>query len=111
MDYWSPLNGEEIKIPAVAITDFFDGMVRGMTKSPPNPDTFRKALAKFMEVGFLSLVYQGGNGKGDQNVYRLENEWRTWREGDRPCFAKAGMMRGKGCCQPGSGEFYKSLKN
>lgn len=110
-DYWNPTNKCELQVPTVAIEDFFDGEVRGMNGKPPNHDTVRKAFKKFMAVGLLSLIHQGGNGKGDQNVYKLEHDWRTWKIGDPPCYTKAGMARGKGFCKPGSGKFYRNDKN
>ena len=110
-DYWNPTNKDDLKAPVIAVQDFFNGEARGMACNSPNPDTIRKAFQKFMEVGLLSLVHQGGGGKGDQNIYKLEHAWRTWRKGDPPCFSKAGMSRAKGFCVPESGEFYAPDKN
>lgn len=110
-DYWSPRNKKQLKVPTIAIQDFFNGPAWGMTEAAPHQDTIRRAFRRFMEVGLLSLAYQGGNGKGDQNIYCLEYAWRTWRKGDPPCFEKMPMVKGKGFCQPGSSSFYRSSSN
>jgi hypothetical protein len=102
---WKPSNRDFLKIPGVAIGDFFDGKVRGMMKEAPCTESVRRAFSALMRVGFLSLVKIGGSGKGDQNIYRLEHNWRLWKEGDAPCFTKAGMTREKGFVVPGSGRF------
>ena len=104
VDYWSPLNGYNIKIPYVAIKEFFHRPNR-MKKNAPVDSTVTKAIKKLLHVGFLSLVEMGGNGKGNVSTYRLEHSWRVWREGDGPCFTKKGMSREKGFCSPGSGVF------
>ncbi len=103
--YWKPSNRDNLKISEVAIADFFDGSVREMYGKRPAYESIRRAFKRYMEAGFLSLVHQGGNGKGDQNIYRLENNWRLWKKGDPPCFTKEGMTREKGFCKPGSGHF------
>ncbi|MCP3889310.1 MAG: hypothetical protein GY702_10620 [Desulfobulbaceae bacterium] len=105
-NYWEPSNRDHFLCPVIAIQDFFDGRVKGMREPPPSPETIRRAFDKFMERGFLSLKHLGGNGPGDQNIYRLENNWRLWKTGDPPCFVKKGMSKAKGFCQPGSGVFY-----
>jgi hypothetical protein len=107
VDYWSPSNGFEMTVPYVAIMEFFHKPNR-MKKSAPVDSTITRAIRKFMHVGFLSIVEIGGNGKGNVSVYRLEHNWRIWREGDSPCFDKKGMSRTKGFCAPGSGVFCPS---
>lgn len=104
-NYWAPINRDKLYVPIVAISDFFDGSTRGMKINPPSMDSIRKSFLKFMTVGFLSLKHQGGSGKGDMNIYQLENHWRLWKKGDPPCFTKAGMSREKGFCVPDSGVF------
>ena len=103
MDYWSPLNGYEITIPLPAVNEFFSK--NGMKRKRPSGSTITRALTSLMFVGFISLVKMGGSGKGDMSVYRLEHNWRVWREGDGPCFVKGGMSRAKGFCVPGSRTF------
>ncbi|WP_136798035.1 hypothetical protein [Desulfosediminicola ganghwensis] len=105
-DYWNPINKNKFKAPVIGIKEFFDGSFYGMKSAPPHHDTIRKAFVKLMAVGFISLKYQGGNGPEDQNLYGYENEWRTWKKGDPPCFEKDPMAFSKGFCQPGSGKYY-----
>ncbi len=105
-DYTNLLNRDALKAPAIAIQDFFNGPTRGMKMLRYNANTIRRAFRKFMEVGFLGLKYQGGNGPGDQSVYQIEDRWKQWKRGDPPCFEKPIMGTGKGFCQPGSGMFY-----
>ena len=106
MNYWHPINGQDMTIPFKAVKEFFDkpGV---MKRGAPNNSTITRAINKLMQLGFLSIVHLGGNGKGDMSVYRLENNWRVWRDGDEPCFVRAGMSRGKGFCQPGSETFFR----
>lgn len=104
MNYWEPLNGYGMTIPWDAIEEFFHRPGR-MTRKAPNNSTIARAINKLMSVGFLSVVHLGGNGKGDMSVYRLEHNWRVWKEGDGQCFTKAGLSHNKGFCQPGSGTF------
>ena len=87
MDYWSPLNGHEMTIPLPAINDFFSKS--GMGRKVPSGSTITRSFKKLMHVGFVSLIKMGGNGKGDMSTYRLEHNWRLWREGDGPCFVKS----------------------
>lgn len=100
-DYWNPLNRHDMKIPYVAVLDFFSG--KGMP--PPNPSSIARAINSLMHRGFLEPLIIGGRGKGDMSVYRLAHEWRVWREGDPPVYTKAGMSNAKGFCVPGSGIF------
>lgn len=104
VDYWNPSNGYQMTIPFCAIKSFFH-KPNSMKKSAPVDSTITRAIRKLMHVGFLSVVEMGGNGKGDMTVYRLENNWRIWRDGDGECFTKQGMSREKGFCSPGSGVF------
>jgi hypothetical protein len=105
-DYLQLQNRSNLKASTVAIQNFFNGPAWEMSRPPCNADTIRKAFKKFMEVGFLSIVRQGGNGPGDQSVYQFEEKWKQWKIGDPPCFTKQGMIRGKGFCQPKSGVFF-----
>lgn len=106
VDYWKPANEADIKIPYKAVIDFLS---KGSV-APPVESTITRAIRKLMKVGFISLTYLGGNGKGDLSKYRIAHNWRLWKKGDPPCFEKAGMERGKGFCLPGSGEFYPDRK-
>ncbi|SHH63146.1 hypothetical protein SAMN02745124_01202 [Desulfofustis glycolicus DSM 9705] len=111
-DYTKLLNKSDLKAPAAAIQEFFDGPIRNMEMPSYNADTIRKAFKKFLEVGFLSVLHLGGNGPGDQSVYQFEDKWKHWKAGDPACFSKQGMARGKGFCQPNSGVFFtKAAKN
>ena len=107
IDQWNPLNGQELRVPHVAIIEFFNkpGMMR---KSAPTTSTITRAISKLMHVGFISLEHMGGHGKGDSSVYRITHNWRVWRVGDEACFTKAGMTREKGFCKPNSGVFNPS---
>ena len=107
-NYWNPRNRDNLKCPGVAIQDFFNGEVRGLISKPPSYETIRKAFQKFMRVGFISIKKYGGNGPGDQHIYQLENKWRLWKNGDPPCFTKAGLSREKGFCKPGSRKFQRA---
>lgn len=106
-DYWKPLNLKNLTIPHIAVKDFFTKQQQSKRKAPSG-STITRALLKLMAVGFISLVQLGGNGKGDMSIYRYEYNWRTWREGDSPCFSREGMSREKGFCMPGSGKFCPS---
>ncbi len=103
MDYWHPINGHEMTVPYVAVKEFFNRP--DMKCKPPSNATITRAIRKLMHVGFLSASHVGGNGKGDMTIYRLEHDWRIWKKGNPACFTKAGMSRGRGFCQPGSGVF------
>jgi|GEM_PF-6537623 len=105
-DYWNPLNGNDMKIPYVAVLDFFKG--KGVP--PPNESTITRAINRLMHRGFLEPLIIGGRGKGDMSVYRLAHDWRTWRKGDPPAYVKDGMSNAKGFCIPGSGIFYPDRK-
>ncbi|BDD88643.1 hypothetical protein DPPLL_30080 [Desulfofustis limnaeus] len=105
-DYLQLQNRSNLKAPTVAIQDFFHGPAWGMSMPPYNADTIRKAIKRFLAVGFLSIIRQGGNGPGDQSVYQFEDKWKLWKIGDPPCFTKQGLIRGKGFCQPKSGVFF-----
>lgn len=107
-NYWKPNNRDHLKVPTIAIQDCLRGTDWGMVTKEPHQDTIRRAFQKFMTVGLLSLKHQGGSGKGDQNIYKLEEHWRVWRKGDPPCFKKESMTQGKGFCQPGSNEFFST---
>ena len=107
MDYWSPQNGYGLTIPYVAIRDFFN-KPNHMKKCAPVESTVTRAIKSLMQVGFLSLVELGGNGKGNMSIYRLEHNWRVWKKGDEPCFLKQGLSREKGFCKPGSSVFCPS---
>jgi hypothetical protein len=98
---WEPTNGNSMKIPHVAIVDFFSGG----NEPPPAASTIAKAIKALMTRGFLEPVSIGGNGKGDMTVYRLAHDWRVWRKGDPPVYTKAGMARAKGFCIPGAKVF------
>jgi hypothetical protein len=98
---WDPLNGSNMTIPYVAIVEFFG---KGNVP-PPVPSTITRAINALMARGFLEAISVGGNGKGDMTVYRLANDWRTWRKDDPPVYTKAGMSRVKGFCMPGAGTF------
>lgn len=107
IDQWNPLNGREMRVPHVAITEFFNkpGIMR---RPPPTSSTITRAIGKLMHVGFISLERMGGHGKGDSSVYRITHNWRVWRAGDKACFTRAGMSREKGFCKPNSGVFNPS---
>ncbi|BDD88462.1 hypothetical protein [Desulfofustis limnaeus] len=107
-DYTRVQNKNSLKVPTIAIQDFFNGPAWKMSMPSHNADTIRRAFKKFMAVGFLSIVHQGGNGPGDQSIYQLEDSWKRWKVGDPACFTKKGMTREKGFCQPKSGVFYTS---
>lgn len=104
IDYWKPLNGNNMTIPYVAIRGFFD-RPNGMNRKAPTDSTITRAINKLMCVGFISPVEIGGHGQGNMSVYRIAHNWRVWRDGDGPCFEKAGLSRVKGFCNPGSGVF------
>ena len=101
IDFWSPLNGHDMKIPQVAIMEFFSKMV----EAPPVPSTITRAIKNLMHRGFLEPLTIGGRGKGDMSIYRLTHEWRVWKKGDLNVYTKAGMSNAKGFCIPGSGAF------
>lgn len=97
IDYWHPLNNREFKLSHKSIQRFFSNS--GI--KPPSQQTITAAITKFMEVGLLSIVKMGGRGPGIMTVYRLEHNWRTWKQGDPPCFVKGGLSS-NGFCNPKS---------
>ena len=100
-NYWKPLNERHFVLPYRNMAKFYH-----MKKvKPPTESTFRRSINKMMTVGFISLVEMGGAGVGSMNIYRLENNWRTWKKGQKACFVKAGMSKKKGFCIPGSRKF------
>ena len=101
IDFWSPSNGHDMKIPYVAAKEFFSRM----DQPPLVESTFYRAIESLMHRGFPDPVTLGGNGKGDQSVYRLAHDWRVWRKGNPPVYTKAGMSNAKGFCIPNSGAF------
>lgn len=107
MDYWSPLNGYDLKIPYKAIKSFFNHPGQ-MKTSAPSESTITRSIRKLMHVGFISIVEMGGNGQGRMTHYRLEHNWRVWKKGGEACFKKGGLSRVKGFCQPGSDVFCPS---
>jgi len=107
IDFWSPLNGHDTKIPHIAVTEFFSRM----KEPPPVSSTITRAINSLMRRGFLEPVTLGGRGKGSMSVYRLTHEWRVWRKGDPPAYTKAGMSNAKGFCIPGSGAFCPARKS
>ena len=107
IDWWNPINGHEITVPYIAIKEFFD-QPEIMKTPAPTESTITRSIRKLMHVGFISLEHLGGGGKGDCSVYRIAHNWRVWRQGDGPCFTKAGMSREKGFCMPGSQVFNPS---
>ena len=40
-------------------------------------EAFKDILAK----GFLEITTHGGGGKGDCNIYKISEKWRTWQHG------------------------------
>jgi hypothetical protein len=106
LDFWSPLNGQDMNIPHVTITEFFS---KG-SEPPPLPSTISRAINSLMHCGFLEPLTIGGRGKGDMSVYRLTHDWRVWRKGDPPVYTKTGMSNVKGFCIPGSGTFCPARK-
>ncbi len=93
IDYWHPINNREFILSYKSIKKFFNHS--GL--KPPSEPTITSAINKFLEVGFLSIVHMGGNGLGDCSIYRLEHNWRKWKQGGPPCFVKSGLAR-RGFC-------------
>lgn len=102
IDYWHPLNNREFILSHKSIVKFF----KHAGGKPPSTPTITTAITKFMAVGFLSIVHLGGNGPGDNSIYRLEHNWRKWKPGDPPCFVRAGLSN-RGFCNPGSDKIFQ----
>ncbi len=43
--------------------------------------TVWEAFKDFFAKGFLEVVTHGGGGKGDCNIYKISEQWRTWKYG------------------------------
>lgn len=103
---WEFKNMDYVKISLPAFREFYSRQQRSKRK-PLSKSTYDRAMIKLMAVGFISKVYQGGNGIGDVNAYRYEFAWRLWRKGDEPCFTSNGMSKGNKIKRADSGQFIK----
>lgn len=104
---WKFVNKNSVPLSYKAFCSFNSQQQRSKRK-PISEKTFRRALTRLMEVGFIALVRLGGRGIGDVSYYRYSYNWLVWREGDKPCFTRKGHSRiGMLRPQDSSGRFVK----